>query len=139
MSLALYQHIVNILAFNGFICYFLFRLKKEAKLVSDNKENFVDTAEDLDEMFVTLTFDDGQEEECEVITIFEANGGKDYIALIPVSNADDDESDIYFYRYKEDANGEPELENIEDDDEYELAADAFDELLDEEEFEEADK
>ena len=39
--------------------------------------------------------------------------------------------------YTEDANGEPELENIEDDDEYEIAADAFDEWMDTQEFEES--
>ena len=33
-------------------------------------------------------------------------------------------------------NGQPNLENIEDDDEYEIVADAFDELLDEQEYDE---
>ncbi|MBR4807250.1 MAG: DUF1292 domain-containing protein [Lachnospiraceae bacterium] len=99
-------------------------------------EKFEEDAEDLDEMFVTLTFDDGAEEECEVITIFEAKG-KDYIALIPVETMDDEDSEVYFYRYKEDAEGNPSLENIEDDDEYDLVVDAFDELLDDEEFEDA--
>lgn len=107
--------------------------------MSDNIQNFNEDAEDLDEMFVTLSFDDGTEEECEVITIFEANGGKDYIALIPVANKDNDESDIYFYRYLEDESGEPELENIEDDDEYDAVIDAFDEMLDEAEFEEGNE
>ena len=36
----------------------------------------------------------------------------------------------------EDENGQPNLENIEDDDEYEIVADAFDELLDEQEYDE---
>ena len=97
--------------------------------------NFEETAEDLDEMYVTLSFDDGQEEECEVITIFDVKD-KEYIALIPVGVADDEEGDMYFYRYKEDENGNPELLNIEDDDEFEAVVDAFDELLDEAEFEE---
>ena len=92
--------------------------------------NFEDTAEDLDEMFVTLTFDDGEEEECEVITIFEAKG-RDYIALIPVETMDEEDSEIYFYRYKEDAEGNPSLENIEADDEYDLVVDAFDTLIEE--------
>ena len=92
--------------------------------------NFEDTAEDLDEMFVTLTFDDGEEEECEVITIFEAKG-RDYIALIPVETMDEEDSEIYFYRYKEDAEGNPSLENIEADDEYDMVVDAFDTLIEE--------
>ena len=35
-----------------------------------------------------------------------------------------------------DADGNPSLDNIEDDDEYEVVADAFDELLDDQEFDE---
>ena len=86
-------------------------------------------------MTVTLTLDDDSVVECEVITIYEANG-KDYIALLPLNEKSESESgDVYLYRYSE-ADGEPTLENIEDDDEYEIAADAFDEWMDEQDFEE---
>ena len=86
-------------------------------------------------MTVTLTLDDDSVVECEVITIYEANG-KDYIALLPLNeNGESESGDVYLYRYNEE-NGEPNLENIEDDDEYEIAADAFDEWMDEQEFEE---
>ena len=86
-------------------------------------------------MTVTLTLDDDSVVECEVITIYEA-GGKDYIALLPLNEKGESESgDVYLYRYFEEG-GEPTLENIEDDDEYEIAADAFDEWMDEQEFEE---
>lgn len=86
-------------------------------------------------MTVTLTLDDDSVVECEVITIYEANG-KDYIALLPLNEKGESESgDVYLYRYTEE-DGEPNLENIEDDDEYEIAADAFDEWMDEQEFEE---
>ena len=44
-------------------------------------------------------------------------------------------SPCYLYRYRE-VDGEPTLENIDDDEEYEIAADAFDEWMDEQEFEE---
>ena len=46
------------------------------------------------------------------------------------------DGEVYLYRYSEDENGQPNLENIEDDDEYEIVADAFDELLDEQEYDE---
>ena len=36
----------------------------------------------------------------------------------------------------EDADGNPSLDNIEDDDEYEIVSDAFDELLDDQEYDE---
>jgi len=86
-------------------------------------------------MTVTLTLDDDSVVECEVITIYEANG-KDYIALLPLNEKGESESgDVYLYRYTEEE-GEPSLENIEDDDEYEIAADAFDEWMDEQDFEE---
>ena len=44
----------------------------------------------------------------------------------------------FIYRYSEDAEGNPSLENIEDDEEYEVVSDRFDELLDEAEFEDLD-
>lgn len=48
------------------------------------------------------------------------------------------EGKVYIYRYFEDEDGNPSLDNITDDEEYEIVADRFDELLDEEEFEAMD-
>ena len=87
-----------------------------------------------EEMTVTLTLDDGSEIECLVLTIFEA-GGRDYIALLPTEGIDAEEGEVYLYRYTE-VDGEPDLQNIEDDEEYEIVADAFDELLGEQEYDE---
>src|SRR5699024_551852 len=85
---------------------------------------------------VTLTLDNDEELECDVLTIFSA-GTHEYIALLPLDeNGDANENgDVFLYRYEE-IDGEPNLSNIEDDDEYEAAADAFDEWLDEQEFNE---
>ncbi len=88
-----------------------------------------------EEMTVTLTLDDGSELECVVLTIFEA-GGRDYIALLPMEGEDAEEGEVYLYRYMEDEDGNPSLDNIEDDDEYEVVSDAFDELLDDQEYDE---
>jgi len=88
-------------------------------------------------MTVELTLDNDEVVECAILTLFEA-GGKEYIALLPLNeDGETEDGDVYLYRYTEDANGEPELENIEDDDEYEIAADAFDEWMDTQEFEES--
>ncbi len=84
---------------------------------------------------VTLTLEDDTEVECMVLTIFPA-GDREYIALLPMDSVDEDEGEVYLYRYEEDADGNPNLTNIEDDDEYEIVADAFDELLDEQEYDE---
>ncbi|WP_251496733.1 DUF1292 domain-containing protein [Otoolea muris] len=88
-----------------------------------------------EEMTVTLTLDDGKELECVVLTIFPA-GDKEYIALLPMEDEEAEEGEVYLYRYTEDEDGLPNLENIEDDEEYDIVADAFDELLDEQEYDE---
>lgn len=80
---------------------------------------------------VTITLEDDSVIECVVLSIFSA-GDREYIAVM--SEDDSDEGRVYLYRYSETSEGEPELTNIETDEEYELVADAFDELLDEEEF-----
>ena len=88
-----------------------------------------------EEMTVTLTLDDDSEIECVVLNIFSA-GDREYIALLPMEGAESEEGEVYLYRYSEDENGQPNLENIEDDDEYEIVADAFDEMLDDQEYDE---
>lgn len=88
-----------------------------------------------EEVTVTLTLDNDEVIECAVLTIYSVDN-KEYIALLPLDeDGDNEEGDVYIYRYVETEDGEPTLENIEDDDEYEAAADAFDEWLDEQEFE----
>ena len=88
-----------------------------------------------DEMYVTLSMEDGEDVECVVITIFEALE-RDYIALLPTEGIEAEEGEVYLYRYSEDEDGNPSLDNIADDDEYEAVADAFDEWLDEQEYDE---
>ena len=90
--------------------------------------------EEEQEMTVTLTLDDDTEVECVVLTIFTA-GEREYIALLPVEGVESEEGEVYLYRYSETEDGAPTLDNI-DDDEYEIVADAFDELLDSQEYDE---
>lgn len=91
-----------------------------------------------EEATVTLTLDDGTEVECAVVAIFPA-GEKEYIALLPLAGEEAENGEVYLYRFQELENGEIDLSNIENDDEYEVVADAFDELLDEEEFNDLDE
>ena len=85
---------------------------------------------DLDQPTVTLTLDDDTEVTCAVINIFPA-GDRRYIALLPLNeNGQNEEGEVYLYRFYEDDKGNPNLENIESDEEYELAAEAFDEMMD---------
>lgn len=90
-----------------------------------------------DAVTVTLTLENDEEVECAVLTIYEVEG-RDYIALLPINEeGKDSDGDVFIYRYLE-VEGEPTLDNIDDDDEYEAAADAFDEWLDTQEFDELD-
>jgi uncharacterized protein YrzB (UPF0473 family) len=91
------------------------------------------------ESTVTLTLDDDTVVECAILTIFPVNN-KDYIALLPLDEkGENEEGEVFLYRYSEDENEEPQLSNIEDDEEYEMVAEAFDELLDAQEFDEIDE
>ena len=92
-----------------------------------------------EEMTVELELDDGSVVNCAVITILTVKE-KDYIVLLPIDeNGENQDGEVLFYSYSEnpdDPNEEPVLDYIEDDDEYEIVAEAFDEYLDSCEFDE---
>ena len=81
-------------------------------------------------MQVTLSLDDGSEVECAILTIFELEE-QNYIALLPLDEDgnENEEGEVFIYRYFEDEEGNPSLENIEDDEEYEAVAETFDLIL----------
>ena len=89
---------------------------------------------------VELTLDDDEVVECAILTVLEANGNE-YIALLPIdeNGEPEDDSDIFLYRFSEDEDGEPVLENIEDDDEFEIASTALDDWFDAQDFEEVEE
>ena len=91
---------------------------------------------DDEDIRVTLSLDDGSDVECAILTIFDVEE-QNYIALLPLdeNGEENEDGEVYIYRYFEDEEGNPSLENILDDEEYEAVADRFDELLDEAEFE----
>lgn len=94
---------------------------------------------DAEEMTVELELDDGQLVNCAIITILTVDK-KDYIALLPLDeDGNNDDGEVWFYRYEENESNpdeEPLLTYIDDDEEYENVADAFDEYLDNVEFDE---
>ena len=104
----------------------------------NNSQN-ADNGFDAEEMTVDLDLDDGTSVTCAVVTILTVSN-RDYIVLLPLDeNGDNADGEVWFYRYSEnpdDPNEEPELEYIDDDDEYEAVTDAFDEYLDSSEFDE---
>lgn len=105
-----------------------------------NKESLMHEMDD--EITLTLDLDDGTTVTCAVITILSIEN-QDYIAVLPLEENGDANKDgnIWFYRYFEDENDpkkDPVLDYIVNDDEYEKVADAFDEFLDNVEFDEMD-
>ena len=89
---------------------------------------------DGEDMVMTLELDDGTQLVCSVLTIFPVDG-RQYIALLR-DGEDEEEGDIFFYRYSETPDGQPVLGCIEGAEEYEAVIDRFDEILDEEEYDE---
>ena len=90
-------------------------------------------------MTVTLTYEDGTEDECIVMDIFsvEELGEQEYIALLAVPEGIEEseeelEGEIILYRYEELENDEINLEAIEDDNEAQIVQKAFEALLEEE-------
>lgn len=86
---------------------------------------------------MTLDLDDGGKLECIVLNVFPVNN-REYISLLPMNDEGHVEEDaqIFLYRFEELGDDEVNLETIEDDDEFELVSDYFDEMLDEQEFNE---
>ena len=97
----------------------------------EEKEKVTPVTEDeIDNIRVTLDLDD-KTVECKIITIFEAFG-QDYIALIPLDEKGNENAagEVYLYRYFEDEEGNPFLDNIVSDEEYNRVSLRFDEIQD---------
>ncbi len=98
--------------------------------MSEEKKTIVE--EDIidpEDMFLTVELDEGGTETFQIMKIFEVDG-QDYIAVCPL----EDEETIYFYRHFEDEDGNPSVDNIESDEEFEAVIDMFDQILDDEDF-----
>ncbi len=92
------------------------------------------TADLMEDVRVTVELDEGGSMECRILTIFTVEAREqDYIALLPVDekDRDDPEGRVYLYRYFEDEEGNPSIENIGSDEEMEMVSEAFDELPEE--------
>lgn len=103
----------------------------------ENKKNDIDFTDE--EMTVELELEDGSSVTCGIVTILTIQE-QDYIVLLPLNGeGKNEDGEVWFYRYHEDendVNAEPKLDYIDDDAEYEMVSDAFDEYLDNAEFDE---
>ena len=78
---------------------------------------------------IRITLDDDTEKECSILSVFSVKESE-YIALLPLDeNGQSTDGEVYLYRFSLTESGDPVLSNIEDDDEYAAAADAFNVLF----------
>ncbi len=112
--------------------------KDDIKVTLDGKDVFEEDEifpvdENDDDVMVTIELDDGSELDCEILTIFDVDD-QDYIVLMPVDETGEplNDTEVLIYRYNEDpATGEPTLDNIQSDEEYEAVGKRFEEIQDE--------
>ena len=90
-------------------------MSEENKVIDETVEEEV--------MYMTLTFDDGEEEDCEVLGTFDVDG-KEYVALLSP------EGDAYIYGYRQTSDEDFELLDIETEEEFDKAAARYDEIMD---------
>ena len=90
-----------------------------------------------EQITVDIELDDGKNVTCAVLIVLTVQN-KDYIVLLPLDeHGQNNDGNVWFYEFiQKSKDAEPTLGYIEDDDEYEAVADAFDEYLDDVEFDE---
>ena len=97
-------------------------MAEDKNIQLENEGDYVD--------IVTLTDDEGNDTEFEVVGTLE-DGGKLYYALAPLENED---GEFYVFVASKDENGDDILSTVDDDEEFDRIADIFEDEL----FSEAD-
>lgn len=87
----------------------------------------VEKDENLPYMVIPVELEDGTQVECETLAIFPVDG-RQYIALI---DKDDEEGDIWLYRFVPVGEEEFNIEDIESDKEFEKVEAAFNQMVEE--------
>lgn len=85
----------------------------------------IEKDENLPYMVIPVEMEDGTSVDCETLAIFPVDG-KQYIALI---DKDNDDSDIWLYRFVPVGEEEFNIEDIESDGEFEKVEDAFNRMV----------
>ena len=84
---------------------------------------------DTEHSTITLTMEDDTEVECAILTVFPVDA-QEYIALLPLDeNGQNQTGEVYLYKFSRTENGDPMLANIESDEEYAAAGQAFETII----------
>lgn len=88
-----------------------------------------------EEEVIVLTDEEGHEHQFEVIDVLKVDE-KDYAVLFPVDENEEEGDEVLILRIDADENGEDVLVEIEDEEEFDRVAEAWDEYVDEQDWEE---
>ena len=109
-----------------------FKIKKEMeKRMNDKNQKLLFSDSDEETVVITLTDEDGQDIDAEIMAALEIEEfGKEYVAVMPQQATEDlEEGEALILEYSEDADGNPQFAPVEDEDEFEVVAQAFNQLF----------
>ena len=79
---------------------------------------------------ITITDENGVDEEAEIIASIEIEElGREFVAVLPLSQNENEEMEAMILEYSEDENGEPVFAGVDDEEILGLAADAFNQFF----------
>lgn len=88
---------------------------------------------DEEEVVLTLTDENGQDIDAEIVAAFEIEElSTEYVVVLPITDEEEDEDEdqeVIILKYREDEDGNPDMSPIEDEEESELAAEGLRQLL----------
>lgn len=106
--------------------------------MGNNNSNENEYSFNAEDMTVTLNLEDGPVD-CAIVVILTVKD-TDYMVLLPLDeDGENEEGEVWFYRYYEnedDVMEDPVLEYIDSDEEFEAVSAAFEEFLDNSEYDE---
>ena len=117
------------LILEGFLQELRVNSEKEVGRVADDKEPN-ELMGDEDEEIITLTDEDGNEHEFVVVDVIEVDA-REYAILLPIDTQEDEETEAVILRLEKDTDGDDVLVDIESESEWDKVAQAYEELLDE--------
>ena len=86
---------------------------------------------DEEEVLLTLTDEDGNDVDTQMIAVFEIEElSAEYVAVLEVNeNHEVENGEVIILRYSEDEDGDPVIDSIDDEEEYEIVTEAFRQLV----------
>ena len=99
--------------------------------MNDKNQKLLFSDSDEETVVITLTDEDGQDIDAEIMAALEIEEfGKEYVAVMPQQATEDlAEGEALILEYSEDAEGTPQFAPVEDEDEFEVVAQAFNQLF----------